>query len=90
MTADLRAFRQVGFKNNSHSSNANEDIGAPCQDWLSLLELNKCQELMPDPFDQFFQILCEEWVNNTHLPVILAMVEVFREKFAGTATFGCR
>ncbi len=43
---------------------------------------------MPKP--QFFQFLCNEWVYNTHLPVILAMVEVFREKFAGTATFGCR
>ena len=37
--------------------------------------------MLPDP--QFFQILYKEWVNNTHLPVILAMVEVFRKKFAG-------
>ena len=37
--------------------------------------------MLPKP--QFFQFLCNEWVNNTHLPVILAMVEVFRKKFAG-------
>jgi len=61
MTADLRAFRQVGFKNNSHSSNANEEIGAPCQDWLSLLELNKCQELMPAPFDD---LLSQEFLTD--------------------------
>ena len=24
-------FRQVGYKNNSHSSNANEDFGAPTE-----------------------------------------------------------
>jgi hypothetical protein len=29
----------------------------------------------------------KEWVNNTILPVILAVVAVFREQFAGTATF---
>jgi hypothetical protein len=29
----------------------------------------------------------KEWVNNTILPVILAVVEVSREQFAGTATF---
>jgi hypothetical protein len=29
----------------------------------------------------------KEWVNNTNVHVILAVVEVFCKKFAGTATF---
>lgn len=39
---------------------------------------------MLGPFDLIFhtsldRLQLQEWVNNTHLPVILAMVEVFRE-----------
>jgi hypothetical protein len=35
-------------------------------------------------------LLLQEWVYGTHSTVILSMVEVFREKFASTAAFGCR
>jgi hypothetical protein len=44
-----------------HSGEAYEAVGAPCQDCLSLLELNKCQELMPAPFDD---LLSQEFLTD--------------------------
>jgi hypothetical protein len=51
MTADLRAVLQVLAAQITPTPAKPTGLWRSCLAWLSLLELNKCQELIPDPFD---------------------------------------